>query len=353
MRGAGETRTTTAWSVAKDFARGVRVDQVDNGAAALAFYALLSLFPAAIFSLSVLPYLPIPGLRETIDEWLHMVLPDDSASLFTNTVDSVVSERHSGLLSFGFVLAIWSGSQGLYAAMQQLNIVYEVSEQRPFWRTRSLSLLLLLALFGVMVWSFGLITFGDMLEDWIASRLGWSVALRTVFAALRWLVALSASWVAFAWVYWAAPEALDTLEDHMPVYPWISDAAVVSRSKLGTIRIHSTWAQDDTAVGAGTGLGAVTGGLLGLLLGPGGALAGAAVGGSMGAVFGVGDEITFDDPRLDDFAASLAKDTSALILVGEKPTLADFASAVQPFGGKVIETNLNEDDITALKKAGH
>jgi len=148
-----------------------------------------------------------------------------------------------------------------------------------------------------------------------------------------------------------AGKALDTLEEHMPVYPWIDDAAVVSRSKLGISRIHSTWAQDDSAVGAGTGLGAVTGALLGTLLGPGGAMAGAAVGGSVGALFGVTGEIAFDDPRLDDLAASLAKDTSALILVGEKATIADFTSAVQPFGGKVIETNLNDDDVKALKKA--
>jgi len=148
-----------------------------------------------------------------------------------------------------------------------------------------------------------------------------------------------------------AGKAFATLEDHTPVYPWIDDAAVVSRSKLGFTRIHSTWAQDDSAVGVGTGLGAVTGALLGMLLGPAGAAAGAAVGGSVGALFGVSDEIAFDDPRLDDFATSLAKDTSALVLVGEVATLADFTSAVQPFGGKIIETNLNENDVKALRKA--
>jgi len=148
-----------------------------------------------------------------------------------------------------------------------------------------------------------------------------------------------------------AGKAFDTLEDHMPVYPWIDDAAVVSRSKLGIIRIHSTWAQDDSAVGVGTGVGALTGALLGVLLGPGGVLAGAAVGGSMGAMFGVGSEIAFDDPRLDQFASSLEKDTSALILVGEKVAIADFTSAVTPFGGRVIETNLDDKDIAALKKA--
>jgi uncharacterized membrane protein len=148
-----------------------------------------------------------------------------------------------------------------------------------------------------------------------------------------------------------ARKAFDALEDYTPVYTWIEDVAEVSRNKHGSIRIHSTWAQDDSDVGADTGFGAVTGGLLGLLLGPGGALAGAAVGGSLGLLFGASDEVTFDDPKLDEFAAALSNDTSALILVGEEATLADFASAVEPYGGKIVETDLDEDDIKALRKA--
>jgi len=148
-----------------------------------------------------------------------------------------------------------------------------------------------------------------------------------------------------------ARKALDTLEDRDIDYVWIDDVAEVSKSKHGSIRVHSTWAQDDSEVGAGAGFGAITGGLLGMLFGPGGALAGAAVGGSLGALIGATDEIAFDDPRLDDFAVALNDDTSALVLVGEEATLADFVSAVEPFGGKIIETNLDEDDIKALRKA--
>ena len=87
-----------------------------------------------------------------------------------------------------------------------------------------------------------------------------------------------------------------------------------------------------------------------MLLGPGGALAGAAVGGSIGAMMGVHSEIAFEDPRLEDFAAALSNDTSALILVGEESTLSGFVSSVEPFGGKIIETNLNEKDIKELRK---
>jgi uncharacterized membrane protein len=148
-----------------------------------------------------------------------------------------------------------------------------------------------------------------------------------------------------------ARKALDAIEDRGTDYVWIDDVAEVSRSKHGSIRVHSTWAQDDSEVGAGAGFGAVTGGLIGVLLGPAGALAGAAVGGSLGAMIGADDNITFDDPRLDDFAASLVKDSSALVLVGEETTLADFVSVFEPYGGKIIETNLDEKDIKALRKA--
>jgi len=63
------------------------------------------------------------------------------------------------------------------------------------------------------------------------------------------------------------------------------------------------------------------------------------------------DGVSFGDPALDDFAASLNNDTSAIILVGEEETLADFVSAVEPYGGKIVETDLDEDDIKAMRKA--
>ena len=147
-----------------------------------------------------------------------------------------------------------------------------------------------------------------------------------------------------------AGKAFDTLEDYTPAYKWIDDVAIVTKSKHGSIRVHSTWAQDDSAVGGGTAFGAITGGLLGLMLGPGGALAGTITGGSLGFLIGASADLAFDDPRLDDFAAALVDDTSALILVGDETTLVDFVSAVEPFGGKIIETDLDEDDIKALRK---
>ena len=147
-----------------------------------------------------------------------------------------------------------------------------------------------------------------------------------------------------------AAKAFRTLEDYSPEYAWIDDVAVLSRNKHGHTRVHSTWAQDETGE-EGLGWGAITGGLVGMLAGPGGALAGAALIGGVAGVIGASIDFVVDDPKLDEFASALDKDTSALVLVAEEATLADFATAVEPFGGEVIDTVINEDDIKALRKA--
>ena len=53
----------------------------------------------------------------------------------------------------------------------------------------------------------------------------------------------------------------------------------------------------------------------------------------------------------DDFAASLDKNTSALELVGENDTLADFDGVITPLGGKIVKTDLNENDVKQIRKA--
>ena len=153
-----------------------------------------------------------------------------------------------------------------------------------------------------------------------------------------------------------AGKALDTLEDE-GAYIWLDEVAVVSRGKLGMIRVHSTWAQDDTATAAGIGFGTLTGALIGAMMGPAGAVAGAAgagalAGGSLGGLFGGLVNVAAEDPRLDHFAAKLKEDTSALILVSDPERAKAFVSAFEPYDNlEVIETKLNEHDVNALSEA--
>lgn len=199
------TRARPAWLELSALRREVKNDRVSDGAAALTFYLLLSIFPAAIFGLSLLPYLPIPSLKPAIMELVSDALPGAAADMLTSTVESVLSNKSRGLLSFGFLFATWSASRGLSALMQQLNVVYEVRERRSFIRTRGVALLLTVAFFFLVVGAFGLIVFGGVLQELIGDALGRSGALLTLFALLRWMIIVLGIQVALALVYWAGP----------------------------------------------------------------------------------------------------------------------------------------------------
>lgn len=152
-----------------------------------------------------------------------------------------------------------------------------------------------------------------------------------------------------------AAKALDAISETND-YIWIDHVAVLSRSKSGFIRVDSSWAQSDTALGASVGYGVLTGALIGALMGPQGAIAGAigagAIGGgSLGGWFGAMTNLAFTDPRLETFAAQLDLNTSALILVTEAIYADEFGTVFAPFGGTVTETELNEHDVKAISEA--
>lgn len=152
-----------------------------------------------------------------------------------------------------------------------------------------------------------------------------------------------------------AQKALDAIDEE-GLRTWLDNVAVISRGKHGFIRVNSSWAQDDRDLTVGIGVGALTGALLGAMSGPAGAIAtavgsGALAGGSIGGLLGATMDVALTDPRLDEFAAKLDKDTSALILAADTPTIEEFAGAFQGYDVEVVETKLNEHDVAAITEA--
>lgn len=148
-----------------------------------------------------------------------------------------------------------------------------------------------------------------------------------------------------------AGKLVDTLREEAPETRYFVDhVAVISRSPAGFIRVSSTWAQNDDETSAGAAIGAITGGLVGALLGPAGAVAGALSGGAMFGMVGLGVDLAVEDPELEVLAARLQDDTSALVLVADDDTTRDFVSALEPYEGMLIETDLNEHDVAALRE---
>jgi len=191
---------------ARDLYKEIANHNVFIGAAALAYYLMLSIFPAAIFTLSLLPFLGIPRLDQAIMDLVRQALPQESANLFTGIVSEVTSQRRGGILSFGLIFLVWSSSSCLNAFMQQLNISYGVKEHRPFWKVRGTALLLVVVFFVLVVGGLGLIVFGGVIEDWVANHLGLTEGLPILFAVFHWVVILAFLLLGFAIIYYFGPD---------------------------------------------------------------------------------------------------------------------------------------------------
>ena len=192
--------------LAKDLWREIQHDHILNGAATLAYYFLLAIFPTAIFVLSLLPHLSIPHLQQAILDLFRQVLPEQSAELFEGTIRHVASEKTKGLLTFGLIFTLWSASTGVHAIMEQLNVVYGVKERREFWKVRGTAILLMGLFVLLAIGSMSLVIFGGVVQSWLASIIGWSRPLLVFFATLRWIIIAVGLLLALALTYRFGPD---------------------------------------------------------------------------------------------------------------------------------------------------
>lgn len=190
---------------AKALLRETREDDIFNGAAALGFYLTLAIFPAMIFVMAVIPYLPISNVDQAIMDFLRQALPASAADMFQGVVHQVARETHGGLLSFGLLAALWATSSGMYAVMQQINNAYDVIERRGFLKAR-LTAMGMSLLFAVLVLgAFSLIVLGGQIQGWLGTRFGFSPALLDFFIVFRWVIIVLGLALGFALIYFLAP----------------------------------------------------------------------------------------------------------------------------------------------------
>lgn len=147
-----------------------RDDALTYGAA-LAFFFLLSMFPLLIFLASVLAYIPVPDLFAQVLHLMSLVIPANAMSRVENILAETL-ESNLGLLSSGFLGAIWVASIGIDSLINALNIVFEVPEVRPYWRRRLLAIELTVLIGSMIVVALVLDFLGPLLASWLPRFLG-------------------------------------------------------------------------------------------------------------------------------------------------------------------------------------
>jgi membrane protein len=199
-------------------------DQCTDLAAALTYYAVLSIFPAMLALISVLGVLgQAPKAVKTVEDTLKPLLSPQTLKIVTQALDGVAQSQGAGFaLIIGILAALWSASGYVGAFGRAMNKIYEIDEGRPFWKLRPVMLLLtLIAVTLAAVALLMLIVSGPVAES-IGNVIGLGSTAVTVWSIAKWPVLAVIVVVVVALLYYGTPNV------KQPKFRWMSVGALVA-----------------------------------------------------------------------------------------------------------------------------
>jgi len=190
-------------------------------AAQLAYYFFLALFPALLFFVAVLSFVPIENLMDTIVGTLSRVAPAEVLSIIQDQILKIAHDQAGGLLTFGMIGTLWSSSSGVTAIIDSLNQAYDIQEGRPWWKVRLIALGLTVALAVFIVASTVLVVAGPTLAEKVADWFDLGAAFTWTWKIGQWPVVFALVTAAIALIYYYAPDAEQD-------WLWITPGSIVA-----------------------------------------------------------------------------------------------------------------------------
>jgi membrane protein len=199
-------------------------DNCTDLAAGLTYYAVLSLFPAAIALVSLLG---VVGQAQTsVDNVIKVLRPLVSSSTLDTihpALDHIAASPGAGVgLVVGLLGALWSASGYVGAFGRAMNTVYEIGEGRPFWKLRPLMLVITLVAILLVACVLVMLVVSGPLADSVGSVIGLGSQAVTVWNIVKWPVIVLFVVLIVAMLYYATPNV------RQPRFRWLSVGAFVA-----------------------------------------------------------------------------------------------------------------------------
>lgn len=202
---------------------GINQNDLFNRGYELAYNFLLAVFPLLLFLVALLQSLASAGTRVRTDlfAYVALALPPTAYDLLVKTINEVMQHTVGGKLTFGLLFALFSGSGGMTQLMSTLNAAYEVREGRSWLKVHLISLALTIGMSMLVVAALLLVLIGGQFIESMGELVGLTTFAFVTVKILRWALALGFVTIAFAIIYYFAP---DVKEQH---WYWITPGSVV------------------------------------------------------------------------------------------------------------------------------
>ncbi|MGI8413242.1 MAG: YihY/virulence factor BrkB family protein [Solirubrobacteraceae bacterium] len=187
-----------------------REDNLTDWAAALTYYAVLSIFPALLAMVAVVGLVADPHtITKDLTDIVKSIGPASAVKTFKGPIEGLTkSSGTAGILAIvGIVSALSTASGYVGGFMRASNAIYEVQEGRSFFKLRPLQMLVTL----VLVVLLALVLVALVLTGPVASKVGSAIGIGssavTVWDIAKWPVLFVVVVFMIALLYYSAPNA--------------------------------------------------------------------------------------------------------------------------------------------------
>lgn len=193
------------YEVSSFFFHGLWWGSIPSRASSIAFNFFLALFPAIIFLFTLIPYIPIDNFQAELFELLQDVFPPNAYDSAKSTIDDVIKNGRSGLLSFGFLLAIFFSTNGISTMISEFNHSVHTVENRSYFYQRYVALVLTLILSTLLITAIILIVFSENFSMYLVDVGRISKTTAEWIGLSRWAILIALLFVGISFLYYYAP----------------------------------------------------------------------------------------------------------------------------------------------------
>ncbi len=201
--------------------KSILIDNLFDLAAQQAYYFFFALFPAILTIISIASFFPIANLVDDSIAMLGRIAPGDVLQIITEQMQKISSSNKGGVLTFAFVLTLWSTSGAMVSIITTLNAAYGITEGRPFWKVRLTALALTIGMALFIVVSMALVLVGPTLAEHLAVSMHLGPAFKWAWWILQWPVVFVVVASGIGLVYYFAPDAEQD-------WAWVTPGSIVA-----------------------------------------------------------------------------------------------------------------------------
>jgi membrane protein len=197
--------------------REYKADNLSDWAAALTYYGVLAIFPAAIALISIVGLIGHSATSTLINN-LGKLAPGTARTVFISAIQGLQKSRGAAGVLFvvGILGALWSASSYVAAFMRASNAIYDIQEGRPFWMTYPVRLAVTIVMVVLLTAGALAVVITGGLAGQVGKLLGVGGSAVTAWDIAKWPVLLLVVGVMFAILYWASPNV------KQPGFRWLT-----------------------------------------------------------------------------------------------------------------------------------